>query len=304
MNAPLPPALTGERFEFESEGYRLSAYVAGDGPPLLLIHSVNAAASAGEVKPLHEHYLSTRTVFSIDLPGYGFSDRSDRPYTPRVMTHALHALTSQIQRRCGNGPVDALALSLSCEFLARAAAEAPGNYRSIALVSPTGFSGADKRDGPPGSTLGKPWLLKALKGPGWGRTLFGGLTRPGVVRYFLQRTWGSKHIDEGLWDYAVKTAHQPGAEHAPLAFLSAGLFSRDIHAVYDRLQMPVWLSHGVRGDFTDYRGKTRVQGRTNWQFSVFQTGALPHFEVLGEFIRAYDAFLQALPSDAPQSKPA
>ena len=48
------------------------------GPPLLLVHSVNAAASAAEVRPLHEHYRATRTVLSLDLPGYGFSDRSDR----------------------------------------------------------------------------------------------------------------------------------------------------------------------------------------------------------------------------------
>ena len=39
------PALSGERFEFASPAGRLSAYIAGQGPPLLLIHSVNAAAS-------------------------------------------------------------------------------------------------------------------------------------------------------------------------------------------------------------------------------------------------------------------
>ena len=38
MTPELPPAVSGERFEFESEAGRLSAYVAGQGPPLLLIH--------------------------------------------------------------------------------------------------------------------------------------------------------------------------------------------------------------------------------------------------------------------------
>ena len=103
------------------------------------MHSVNAAASAAEVRPLHEHYRATRTVFSVDLPGYGFSERSDRVYTPRLMTDALHATVAEIRARCGEAPVDALACSLSCEFLARAAVEAPAAYRSIALVSPTGF---------------------------------------------------------------------------------------------------------------------------------------------------------------------
>ncbi len=292
MTAPLPAAVSGERFAFASVAGRLSAYVAGDGPPLLLVHSVNAAASAAEVRPLHEHYRATRTVFSLDLPGYGGSERSDRAYTPRLMTDALHAVVGQIRARCGPGPVDALALSLSSEFLARAAVEAPDAFASLALVSPTGFRGQRALRAAPGSTLAMPWLHRALRGPGWGDALFRGLTRPGVVRYFLRRTWGSDAIDEALWQYDVLTARQPGAEHAPLHFLSGGLFSADIHTIYEALALPVWLSHGVRGDFTDYRGKAIVKERPNWRFTVFPTGALPHFEVCAAFCAEYDRFLE------------
>ena len=109
-----------------------------------------------------------------------------------------------------------------------------------------------------------------------------------MIRYFLERTWGSKDIDETLWAYDLQTTRQPGAEHAPLHFLSAGLFSSDIHTVYEQLTPPVWLSHGVRGDFTDYSRKTMVEGRPDWHVSVFATGALPYFEVPGEFMAAYD----------------
>jgi pimeloyl-ACP methyl ester carboxylesterase len=297
MTLALPAAVSGERFEFASPAGRLSAYVAGQGPPLLLIHSINASASAAEMRPLHEHCRATFTVFSVDLPGYGFSDRSDRDYTPRLMTDAVHAVTEQIRARCGPMLIDALALSLSCEYLARAASEAPDRYRSVALVSPTGFRGLRPWRGPPGSTRGKPWLYKALRGPGkgWGAGIFRALTRPGVIRYFLQRTWGSKQIDESLWAYDTLTTQAVGAEHAPLHFLSANLFSADIHTVYQQLEMPVWMSHGVRGDFTDYRGKVIVEARTNWQFSVFPTGALPYFEVPDEFCSTFDRFLATLP---------
>ena len=293
----LPPAVSGERLEFASAAGRLSAYVAGQGAPVLLVHSINATASAAEMRPLHEHCRATRTVFSIDLPGYGFSDRSDRAYTPRLMTDAIHAATEQVRARCGPAPIDALALSLSCEFLARAAAEAPERYRSVSLVSPTGFRGLRSWRGPPGSTRGKPWLHRALRGPGarWGGALFRALTRPGVVRYFLRRTWGAKDIDEALWAYDVLTARAAGAEHAPLHFLAANLFSADIHTVYERLGMPVWMSHGVRGDFTDYRGKAIVEGRPNWRINVFPTGALPYFEVPREFCDAFDGFLGMAP---------
>jgi hypothetical protein len=122
-HSPLPNAVTGERRQISGRLGVLSYYVAGPAesgaPPLLLIQSINAAGSAYEVRPLHEHYRTFRTVYSMDLPGYGFSDRSDRDYTLRLMTDAILAMTEEIERRQGPGPIDALALSLSSEFLAR-----------------------------------------------------------------------------------------------------------------------------------------------------------------------------------------
>jgi pimeloyl-ACP methyl ester carboxylesterase len=285
----LGPALDGERIEIGSAAGRIAFYAAGAGPPMLLVHSVNAAASAAEVRPLYDHFRATHTVFAPDLPGYGFSDRSDRDYTPRLMTDALHAVAAAIGERCGAVPVDALAVSLSCEFLARAAVEQPARYRRLALVSPTGLRGGQRLREAAGRTRAMPWFLAALRGPGWGGALFRGLTRPGVVRYFLERTWGSKGIDERLWRYCVATARQPGAEHAPLHFLSGGLFSTDIHDVYERLAMPVWVAHGDRGDFTDYRGKDFLERRPNWRFTVFPAGALPYFEMPDAFLSAWAA---------------
>lgn len=297
MTATLPPALPGERFEFDSPAGRLSAYAAGPatGTPLLLIHSVNAAASAAEVGPVYEHFRGQRPVVAIDLPGFGFSERSARAYTPRLMTDAVQAAAARVAERHGGGPIDALALSLGCEFLARAAVEAPARFRSLALVSPTGFNGRKRRRGPPGSTMHMAWLNAALTGPGWGGGLFRQLTRPGVIRFFLRKTFGSPAIDEALWQAAVATARQPGAEHAPLAFLSGSLFSRDINDVYERLTQPIWMSHGTRGDFVDYQGKTTVAGRPNWRISVMDTGAMPYFEQPQAFGTAYEAFLRSVP---------
>jgi len=287
----LPPAVSGDRITLGSPAGSLSVYVAGEGPPMLLVHSVNAAASAAEVRPLHEHYRRSRTVFTPDLPGFGFSTRDDGRYTPRRMTDALLAVLDEIRVRCGGAPVDALACSLSSEFLARAALESPRGLRSLALVSPTGFRGTRALRKPAGSTLEVPGMHALLRGPGWGGALFRGLTRPGVIRFFLEKTFGSKTIDEPMWRYAVATARQPGAEHAPLQFLCARLFSADIHDVYERLTLPVWMSHGVRGDFTDYRRKRLVEGRPNWRFTVFPGGALPFFEDAEAFFAAYDGFL-------------
>jgi hypothetical protein len=76
-----------------------------------------------------------------------------------------------------------------------------------------------------------------------------------------------------------------------LRFLSGYLFSADIHTVYRALELPVWMCHGVRGDFTDYRNQTIVADRVNWRFTTFPTGALPHFELPALFLSNYERFL-------------
>jgi pimeloyl-ACP methyl ester carboxylesterase len=292
----LPPPVPGAAVRVHGRAGPMVVHVAGQGPPLLLVHSINAAASAAEVRPLHERYAGTHTVFSPDLPGYGQSDRSERAYTPRLMTDALHDVAALIHDRCGAAPFDALAVSLSTEFLARAAMEQPAHHRSLALVSPTGLNGRTPRRAAPGSTREMAWLGGLLRGPGnaWGGALFRGLTRPGVIRYFLQRTWGGKNIDETLWAYDVLTTRVPGAEFAPLGFLSGALFSADIHTVYESLTAPVWVTHGVRGDFTDYRGLDLVRAQANWRVSVLPTGAMPYFELPERFGAEYDAFLAGI----------
>jgi pimeloyl-ACP methyl ester carboxylesterase len=262
-------------------------------PPLLLVHSVNAAASAAEVAPMFAHYRRARAVYALDLPGYGRSDRSDRDYTPRMMTDAVAAVVLLMCERERVGSVDVLAVSLGCEFAARAQTEAPASIRRLALVSPTGMRGNQRRDGPRGATLGVPWLYRFFTRPRWSEGIFRNLTRPGVIRYFLRRTWGSRTIDEDLWRYAVITTRQPGARHAPLRFVSAYLFSRDIHAVFRQVSCPVWVSMATRGDFTDYRGRSVLQGRPNWQFHAVPGGALPYFEPASGFVPLLDHFWAA-----------
>jgi len=206
------------------------------------------------------------------------------------MIDAIHAAVDEIRRKHA-GAVDALALSLSCEFLARAALQRPASFRTLALVSPTGFEGS-ARDDAGGGNRGMPWLRSAFNVPLWSRGLFDMLTSRASIKYFLKKTFGSPTIDQGLYDYAYLTTHQPGARHAPYDFVSGYLFSKDALLLYERLTHPVWMAHGVRGDFVDYRHKTRVEGRANWSFDVFPSGAFPHFEMRDAFIRAYDRFLK------------
>ncbi|MGJ5179160.1 alpha/beta fold hydrolase [Bradyrhizobium oligotrophicum] len=297
----MPPPLAAPRFELaDPQVGRITCYA--DGPPapsrqpaLLLIHSVNAAASAYEIKPLFEHYRRSRQVYALDLPGFGLSDRADRIYTPRLMTDAILLAANEISRRHGGAAIDAVAVSLGCEFAARAGTEAPNLFRTLGLISPTGFDrraeAAAKKGGDKDATRAMPWLRNIFTVPLWKHRFFSLLTSRASIRFFLRKTFGRKDIDEGLLEYDYITTHQPGAENAPYSFVSGYMFSVHALKLYLGLAMPVWMVHGVRGDFVDYGGKHAVEGLPNWRIQVMQTGAMPHFEQLDIVVASYDDFL-------------
>jgi pimeloyl-ACP methyl ester carboxylesterase len=284
----LPAALPGERRERPGRAGLLSHYAAGAGRPLLLLHSINAAASAFEMKPIYEHCMATRRVFAPDLPGFGFSERSARRYDAALYVAAIDEMLDTVEAECDDVAFDVVALSLGCEFVARALAQRPRNVRRLALIAPTGFTRA-AGDG----DREVPALHAALSFPLWSQALYDGLTSRRSIRYFLRRTCGCRDVDDALVDYDWHSAHRPGARHAPLAFLSGRLFSADARRYYAALAMPTWLAQPTRGDFRDAAGAEWARSRTNWTVQTFDSGALPHWERPRPFLAALDAFFDA-----------
>jgi pimeloyl-ACP methyl ester carboxylesterase len=288
----LPPALDAPRFETTGKAGRLSYYMAGDGAPMLLIHSINAAGSAYEIRPIFENMAKTHCVYAVDLPGFGFSDRSDRSYTPQLMTDAISDMLTVIAERHGATPVDALALSLSSEFLARAALEHPNRFRTLAFVTPTGFSERSGHFGRKRKTREVPGLFAILNFPLWSDALFAGLTSRKIIGFFLRKTFGSEDYDRELAEYAYLTTHQPNAKNAPYAFVSGKLFSTDAPDLYSRLTLPVWMTTANKGDFAHFGDTSWAKAQPNWTVQDFNTGALPQFECPVSFCEHYGGFLQ------------
>jgi len=289
---PMPPAVSGTRKSFHGQSGTVSYYVAGpqDAPPLLLIHSINAAASSYEVRPIFEHYRQSRRVYAIDLPGFGFSERSARTYTPRLYTNAILDMMNLVSQETDTRALDVLALSLGCEFAARAASEHPDMFRTLAMVTPSSFRHGKEFYGEPGSTRGNPLLHKIFMVPFWSRPFFDLLNSRPSQHYFLKKTFGTPEaVDEGLLAYDYISAHQKGARFAPYAFVSGALFSADIDRIYDSLRIPVWVACGTFGQFSNV--DTQKVAARGWTTQVFPTGGFPHFDQPEQFSTAYDAFL-------------
>jgi pimeloyl-ACP methyl ester carboxylesterase len=300
----LPPAVSGHRLFIGEGPSRMAAYVAaprsggaGLGPapvPLLLVHSVNAAASAAEVRPLFESAADRRPVMALELPGFGSSARHAQPYTPELMSNAVLAAAQAFRRLGFTGPVDLLAVSLSCEFAAHAALAEPAAFRSLSLVSPTGLESRrlERYDG--GRSKDKPWLRALLERGPWSDSLFRMLTREPSMRRFLQRAWGSKHIDEALLAYNLLSVKEPGARQAPYAFIAGALFTRGAAQLYQGLTQPVWVAHGTRGEFARFDGLKSIKPSSAWTVDAFDAGAMPYFEMPSAFMGRQARFEQSL----------
>ena len=307
----LPPALDAQRRYLKVQGRTCCLYVAPGAEaagasranPLLLIHSVNAAPSAAEVRPIFDAFSSSRPVFALELPGFGSSPRSPGPYTPALMRDAILSALGFIEGLGFDAPADVLGVSLSSEFVALAAQSESARIRSVALVSPTGLESRHLPAYQSGRTKDKPWLRRLLESGPWSQALFDWLTRKASMRKFLERTWGSRRIDERLLAYNLLTTHQPGARHAPYAFIAGSLFTRGIARVYRQLRQPVWMAHGVHGEFSKFDGLETLGPRTNWTVESFDAGAMPYFQRPVEFAKAYARFLARQDAMSPAVNP-
>ncbi len=292
-NASLPDAIPAPRqILFSRFAGKISYYYdrQAAGRPLVLVHSINAAASAYEMRPLFDLYRTKRPVYAVDLPGFGFSDRTQRAYTPHLYEDALLDL---LETQVGE-PADVIALSLGCEFAVRAAVTRPDLFHSLVFISPTGFNRQRPNQTPNLDGAGER-LYRLFSFPLWARPLYDLLTTRRSLAYFLKKSFHGP-VAPGFVDYAYAAAHQPGAEHAPLHFISGRLFSPNISRIgYELLEVPAIVLYD-RDPYTRFELLPDVVEKNAHvqALRIPHTRGLPHFERPAETAKALDDFWAGL----------
>lgn len=264
------------RVEAESDAVR----------PLVLLHSINAAPSAMEMKPLFEHFAASRTVYAPDLPGFGMSQRGDLPYSPDFYAQALADLLQHIE----GPPPDVVALSLTSEFAARAVLEKGASVNSLALISPTGLGHRQ----PPSPSAGA--RINRFLNISWlGGTLWRALVLKPSIRYFLGQAFYGSAPDE-LVNYAAETARQPDATYAPFAFLTMQLFTRDaIPSLFAPLAAPTLLIYDQDPNIGFEQVPELLAANPQIrERRIIPTRGLPQWERSGETIEALTRFWRGL----------
>jgi pimeloyl-ACP methyl ester carboxylesterase len=285
MSTALPESLNAPRHSLQTRAAGEVAYYAdatASGRPLLLIHSINAAPTAREVAPLFDHYRRQRPVYALELPGFGFSERGEMDYRPTLYADTI----LEFCREVIGESVDALALSTSSEFLARAALAEASRFNSLVLVSPTGMGSREPPSGAASDRLRKLFSIPLLSDG-----LYRGLTTRASIRYFLDMSFESE-VPVELVDQAWATARQPGAQYAPFCFLSMSLFTTGAaDSLYQPLSVPTLVLYDRDPNINFDRLEELVEHNPNIvEQRIAPTRGLPHWEQPVQTFHALDRF--------------
>jgi pimeloyl-ACP methyl ester carboxylesterase len=288
VTIPLPPPVAGVRFDLETPAGRVAAYRLGEGRTVLLLHSFNAAGSGIELAPLASRLARHRRVVLVDWLGFGTSDRPDAPYG-----WALYGQQLETIRRAATQPgetaVDVVALSLPGQYVVSAAAEHAERFGRIVLISPTGFG---RFKGAAGRSSRN--IHRLLRWTGVGRLLYALLARRQVIRWFLRQTFADPtQIPREYERYSWRTCQQPGADRAPLAFVSGLLDDPRAEGAYRRLSNPTLLIFGDHPRFTDAPAAESLVAANGHleRTTIEDAGDLPQLEQPDETAAVIDQFL-------------
>jgi 2-hydroxy-6-oxonona-2,4-dienedioate hydrolase len=123
------PAATSRRIAVDGLG--VHTWVAGRGQPVVLVHGYGV--SGRYMLPLAGALAESFSVYTLDLPGFG---RSDKPPAPLGIDGLAVALASSLDALGLERPVF-VANSLGCQIVTELAVRRPERVGPLALIGPT-----------------------------------------------------------------------------------------------------------------------------------------------------------------------
>lgn len=208
--------LGGETRYFRWGGGELAYAVAGEGPPLILAHSVYAGASSFEFRKnfgaLSEHF----TVYAVDLLGCGMSEKPRRRYTPEDVADQIESFAGEVV----GGSAHLIASSLTAALVMPALVRNPRLFGKVVFICPTGYRTLDASSGRLGDAV-----YGLFRTPVMGDALYHALVSRRSIRYYLEKT--AYHdpalVTDALVEEYYRAGHGRGAKFLPAAFASGKL---------------------------------------------------------------------------------
>jgi pimeloyl-ACP methyl ester carboxylesterase len=283
----------GEEGGFDWRGRRIAFTRRGKGPPLLFLHGIHAAAWSYEWHDNVDYLARSNTVYTLDLLGFGRSDRPAIRYSARLYISLISDFVDQVV----GDPCILIASSLSGAYAIVLAARDPQRFPAVALIAPTGLVRLNR----PAGIGGEAGQL-AVDSPIIGTAMFNALVSRRSIRRYLEKTYADDSIvTDELVEIYYWTSHQRGARHAPAAFIS-GHLNIDVRQALRRLTQPallIWGEEGAVVPVEESRGFRTL--KPDLEMAVLSpAGDLPHDERPDDFNVILSTWLNRLSlSSAP-----
>ena len=282
----------GENEWFDWLGRAIAYTRRGSGAPILLVHAIHAAASSHEWQSNVDALADVGTVYTIDLLGFG---RSERPAVRYSAASYLHLLDDFARTVIGE-PCVLVANSLSGAFAAALGAQDPERYPALVLVEPAGISSLSEPGDMGGEAARVVGDTRVV-----GTALFNLSVSHSRLRRWLERAYAARaRITDGLVRQYYATSHQPGARFAPAAFASRQL-NIDVREAVRQLSQPTLLVWGARARLAP-PGEARAFLALNRHLELAildDAGDLPHAEQPAKFNHLLADFISRASVEVP-----
>lgn len=277
----------GEEGGFDWRGRRISFTRRGSGPPILLIHGIHAAAWSYEWHDNVDYLARSNTIYTIDLLGFGRSDRPAIRYSGRLYISLISDFVDQVIA----DPCVLIATSLSGAYAIVLGARDPQRFPAIGLIAPTGLVRLNK----PAGISGEASQL-AVQAPIVGTAMFNGLVSRRSIRSYLKKTYVDDSIvTHELVEIYYWASHQRGARYAPSAFIS-GHLNIDVRQALRRLSQPtllIWGEEGIAAPAEESRAFRALKPDLEMAL-LSPAGDLPHDERPDDFNVIVSSWLNRL----------
>jgi pimeloyl-ACP methyl ester carboxylesterase len=238
-----PRALEGETGTYDWPGGRIFYTRRGQRETLLLVHGIYAGADSHDFFQVFAPLAQRYQVYAYDLLGFGHSARPDVRYSGPLYVRLMQDFVRDVIRR----PVTVIANSLSGAHAIVAAAESPELIRRLILITPDGTTTGTVQ---PGAAANAAYLALNLL-PDLGQGLRNSIASRASLRWYLRNMayYDPAKITTERIEYGYRSAHQPGAEHALIAFVT-GRLNVPVDDALKRTSQPLSLFWGREAKVT------------------------------------------------------
>ncbi len=212
--------------------------VSGQGQPLVMIHGIGAGCSMFEwdrnVAELAKHYQ----VYTLDLPGFGYSDKPKISYSAYLYITAVNDFLREVVGESAY----VVASSNAAAYAVTGYIFEPTLYSKMLLVSPTGLGSSAKL--PTSKDLWAKWVLET---PVLGTGLYNLLTSSVYISYFLKRYCYAypSEVTSYVASQFYNAAHYGGSNaRYPIAAFISNFLNVEIESKIANVNIPLQLIWG------------------------------------------------------------